>query len=207
MNYFAIDIETMPNPEAIKHLPKVKAKGTLKDPKKIQADIDSKKQTQIDKMALSPEFGKVACIGIWGEDRKEVLIGDEKEILEKFFKFLSSWERVGKDIITYNGKGFDFDFIYKRAIFHNLAKLQDLKQWTDRYKAYNHIDLMAEYCKYGEYKSLDLLGAIYLGETKLDFDVKKIPEMMKTKEGQEKLKAYCLKDCELTYKLAKRFGY
>lgn len=202
---YAIDIETMPNPEAIKYLPEVKAKANLTDPIKIKKDIESKRQNQLDKMALSPEFGKIACIGIYGEDRKEVLTGDEKEILEKFLRFLI---KTNFKIITYNGKGFDFDFIYKRAIFHGLVGLKDMKNWTDKYKATDrHIDLMAEYCKYGEYKKLDLLGAIYLGETKLDFDVKKIPEMMETKEGIEKVKEYCLKDCELTYKLAKKFGY
>lgn len=202
---YAIDIETMRNDEVIKYLPEVKAKGTLKDPKKIQADIKEKKQKQIDKMALSPEFGKIACIGIYGEDRKEVLAGDEKEILEKFLRFLI---KTKFKIVTYNGKGFDFDFIYKRAIFHNLVGLKDMKNWTDKYKATErHIDLMAEYCKYGEYKKLDLLASVYLGEKKLDFDFKEIPEMAKTEEGIKKLKEYCLKDCELTYKLAKRFGY
>jgi DNA polymerase elongation subunit (family B) len=204
---YAIDIETAQNEEAIKWLPDVEPASRLKDPEKIKANIEAKKQEQIDKMALTPEFGKIACIGIWGEEKQEVLVGEEKEILKNFFSFLKGVLVQNADIVTYNGKGFDFDFIFKRAIFHELAKLHDMKAWTDKFKAYHHIDLMTEYCKYGQFLKLDLLAEIYLGEKKIDFDVKQIPELLKTEEGIEKLKEYCLKDCELTYRLAKKFGY
>lgn len=204
---YAIDIETMPNMEVAHLLPEVKASKTLKDPEKIKADIEKKKQEQIDKMALSPEFGKIACIGIYGEGRKEVLVGDEKEMLESFFNFFRTSEVYTK-FITFNGKNFDMDFIHKRALHYGIVKLSTMKDWTDKYTHNEfHIDLMQEYCKYGEYKKLDLLASIYLGEKKIEFDVKQIPEMVKTKEGVKKLKEYCLKDCELTYKLAKKFGY
>lgn len=201
---FAIDIETYKNPDMVKYLPEVKADVRLKDPEKIKANIEAKKQEQIDRMALSPEFGKIACIGIYGEDRKEVLVGDEKEILKKFKEFLF---QCNVTYITFNGKAFDFDFIFKRFVFYSLRSLSQMKQYTDKYKSQNHIDIMQEYCKFGEYKSLDLLASIYLGEKKIDFDVKQIPELLKTKEGIEKLKEYCLRDCELTYRLAKKFGY
>ncbi|PNX49861.1 MAG: hypothetical protein BV457_00040 [Thermoplasmata archaeon M9B1D] len=204
---YAIDIETIPNEEAICLLPEVKAKANLKDEKKIKEDIEAKRQIQIEKMALCPEFGKIACIGIYGEDKKEVLVGEEKEILQKFlFEFLPNINLA--QIVTYNGKGFDFNFIIKRALYYRLVRIWELKVWCDKYNATNmHVDLMSEYCRYGEYKSLDLLSAVYLGEKKIEFDVKEIPELMKTEEGIKKLKEYCLKDCELTYKLAKKFGY
>jgi len=203
---YAIDIETMPNEEMKKYLPEVKAKANLKDPVKIEADIKKKSSEQVGKMALSPEFGKIACIGIYGDGMKIVLMDTEKKMLESFFSFLQ--ENKDKKIITHNGKAFDFDFIFKRAFHYGLAKLSDMKKWTDKYKAKDtHIDLMTEYCKYKEYKSLDLLASIYLGEKKIEFDVKTIPQIIKTEEGIKKLKEYCLKDCELTYNLAKKFGY
>jgi len=203
---YSIDIETIPNLEMIKYLPEVKADSRLKDENKIKEDIAKKQQEQIDKMALSPEFGKIACIGIYGEDRKEVLIGDEKEILQSLFNIFNIIIDK-KSVVTFNGIGFDFDFIYKRAIFYGITKLCKMKQYTDKHNDFFHIDLMREYCKYGEYKSLDLLSKIYLGEGKIEFDFKEIPELLKTEEGKEKLKEYCLKDCELTYRLAKKFGY
>ena len=62
MNILAIDIETMPNPDMISKLPEVVADSRLKDEEKIKADIEKKKAEQIEKMALSPLYGKIACI-------------------------------------------------------------------------------------------------------------------------------------------------
>ena len=104
---YAIDIETAPNLDMIEYLPEPKADTRLRDEVKIKEDIAKKKAEQIDKMALSPEFGKIACIGIYGKDKKDVLVGEEKNIIKDFLPFLLSCE----NIITFNGKNFDFDFI------------------------------------------------------------------------------------------------
>lgn len=42
----AFDLETIANRSIIKLLPEVTAKGTLKDPKKIEADIAEKKRNK-----------------------------------------------------------------------------------------------------------------------------------------------------------------
>jgi DNA polymerase elongation subunit (family B) len=83
-----------------------------------------------------------------------------------------------------------------------------MKLFTDRYKSgVAHIDLMVEFCNYGEYEKLDNLARFILGSQKVEFDYREIPELLKTDEGKAKITEYCLKDCELTYKLAKRMGF
>lgn len=204
---YAVDIETMPNMDMLFNLPEPKASKTLKDPEKIKADIEAKKAEQMDKMALSPLYGKIACIGIYGIGQKHCLMikpdgSGEKEIIKKFLELTKK-----KMVVTWNGKGFDYDFIYKRAIFHGLATLRDMKFYVDKYKSIYHTDLMAEFCQFGKYEKLDDVAKVFLGSKKLDFDVTIIKDLIKTKEGRKQLEDYCLQDTKLTYDLAIKFGY
>lgn len=203
MNILAIDIETMPNPEMISKLPEVVADSRLKDEEKIKADIEKKKAEQIEKMALSPLYGKIACIGYYGGNYKEVDIDDEVKMIKNFFK------RIESDrIVTWNGKCFDFDFIIKRGVVLGVCPLSLLEVYTNKYKSEYHIDLMEKWCGYGKFAKLNEIASILLdGECKDDLDVKQIPELIKTTTGKEMIRRYCLRDCELTYKLARKMGY
>lgn len=199
---YGIDIETIPDLSMVDLLPPVKPDSRLKDEVKKAADIEEKKKAQIAKMALNPMFAKVVCIGIYGEDFKECLVGDEKEIIQKFREITHK-----KMTYTWNGKGFDYDVIGKRGLLHGLNTLAEAKYLTDRYASGFHTDLMEKFCQNREYVALDTVAKVYLGEGKNDCDVQEIPELLKTPEGVEKLKNYCLKDAELTYRLAVKFGY
>lgn len=203
MNILAVDIETMLNPEMISKLPEVTPDSRLKDEAKIQADIEKKKAEQIEKMALSPLYGKLACIGYYGDEIKEVHLADEKEMIKTLL------ERIENNVIvSWNGKNFDFEFIIKRGVIHGLCPLSLLEKYTSKYKSENHIDLMEKWCGYGKFAKLDEVASILLdGEHKEEFDVKEIPNLIKTKTGKELIKRYCLQDCALTYKLARKMGY
>lgn len=196
------DIETYPNLDMISLLPEVEASKVLKDAEKIKTDVEEKKQKQISEMALSPLWGKIACIGLYNQDIQKVLIGEEKDILKQFFELTNDMQ-----LISYNGVNFDIPFIYKRACIYDISNIVMMEPYIKKFDDYKHIDLMQKFCEYGKYEKLNTLTKIYLGEEKNDFDVKLIPEFLKTKEGKKELSDYCLKDCELTYKLAKKFGY
>jgi len=204
-NQIVIDIETYANMEVLDILPEPSIDSRLKDPEKVEAAQAEARAKQIDKMALSPLTGKIACIGFYNLDVKQVLFADsEKELLDTFWQFAEY-----KTLVTYNGKLFDVPFIFKRGIILGCewATITNMKRFTDRYKSEKHIDLMAEFCNFGEYEKLDTLAKFILGEGKIDFDFKQIPELMKTPEGRLQIEEYCLRDCEITWKLAKRMGY
>lgn len=203
----SIDIETYPNEDMIAKLPEVKADSRLKDEEKIKSDIEKKKAEQIEKMALSPLYGKIACIGIYGGGVKKCLMinadgSGEKELLQEFFKLTKK-----KMVVTWNGKGFDYDFIFKRAIFHGIATLRDMKFYVDKYKSTWHTDLMAEFCQFGKYEKLDDVANVFLDEKKIEFDVTTIKDLIKIDEGRKQLEDYCMQDVKITHKLAVKFGY
>lgn len=205
----AVDIETMPNLEMVFCLPEPKASGVLKDPDKIKADIAAKRAEQFDKMALSPLYGKIACIGMYGKNGEieECLMINpdgtgEKEIIQKFLEITKK-----KMTVTWNGKGFDYDFIFKRAIYYGIATLRDMKWYVDKYKSTYHTDLMTEFCQFGKYEKLDDVAKVFLNSQKLEFDVTSIKDLITTEEGRKQLAAYCMQDVKLTYDLAIKFGY
>ncbi|MCM1497242.1 MAG: ribonuclease H-like domain-containing protein [Clostridium sp.] len=197
----AIDIETIPDLSMVDLLPDVKADSRLKDPEKVAKDLEEKKAKQIDSMALNPMFAKIVCIGIYGDEYKYCLAGDEKSIIEDFIKITNK-----KSIVTWNGKGYDYDVILKRGLLYDCVKLPTFKWFTNKYNSGFHTDLMQEFCG-NNYEKLNTVARVYLGEQKHDIDVKEIPSLIKTQQGLEKVKEYCLKDAELTYKLAKKFGF
>lgn len=200
-----IDIETMPDMRVVSLLPEPDiATGNLKDPEKIAAKVKAAKDAQLEKMALSPLTGKIACIGIVTENERQALISDdEAEMLNSVYGLLTT-----SHIITFNGKSFDLPFIFKRAMIYGLpwASIHSMKDFCDKYKSTWHTDIMQEFCEYGQYEKLDTLARFLLGEKKSDFDVKQIPTLMQTKEGKDAIAKYCLHDCDLTWRLADCMG-
>ena len=202
-----IDIETYANLEMLDKLPPVKAKSNLKDPAKIEADIKAKKAEQINKMALNPLYGKIACIGYASKDGVEVVVRSEKEMLTDFFNRLS---KISK-LITYNGNSFDLPFIWKRALIlgvFNPCKDPVLSHYTKRYNTVTHVDLMQLWAGWNtqNFAKLDDLANALFGEKKVAFDFREIPELLKSDAGIAKLEEYCLQDCKLTYKLYEKIG-
>lgn len=207
MKKICIDIETMPNLEMVKFLPQVEPDSRLKDPEKIAENIKKKETEQIEKMALNPLYGQIATIGYYSEDIQKVEFnlkkGDEAKMIKECLEICEEHDVY----FTWNGKGFDFEFIVKRGIINGVCSLMDLKKYTDKYKSTNHIDLMVEWCGHGKYAKLDEVSYILLGEKKEEYDVTKIIEDIKTPTGREMLRRYNLRDVELLHKLAEKMGY
>ena len=201
----SIDIETYADMDMVKFLPPVTADTRLKDEAKIQADIEKKKQDQIEKMPLNPMFSKIACIGYYSEDKKEVDMTDEETALKNFFRFLKSYVDIGEvRLVSWNGNGFDFPFIFKRGMRYGLCKLQDVEKYISKNNPY-HVDLMFLWAGYGKFEKLDTVSSVLIHDCKESFDVQDIGKCLETEEGQFLLHKYCLTDCELTYKLGEMF--
>lgn len=199
---FAVDIETIPDLSMVDLLPEVKAAKNLKDPAKIEADIKERKAKQIADMAVNPLFAKIICIGLYKPGEEYTLMGDEKEIIDTFWRIIGKSERI----VTFNGISFDMDVIIKRGLKHGRRLFQIDKLLLDK-RSGRHIDLMNEFCQWGQYEKLDTLAKVYLGKKKIDVDFNKFPEMLETPEGRNEIAEYCLQDCKLTYELGEFFGY
>ena len=201
-DYLIIDIETYADLDKVDMLPEPSISKVLKDEAKIAIAKEEARQAQIEKMALSPYEGRIACIGYCQDGISQVDVSDEKDMLRIFFERISD-----KHLITFNGISFDIPFIYKRAMLLGVKPSVPFSFLTKKYDNPFHYDLMMLECNQNkqEAKSLDYLARLALGESKVEFNFREIPELLKTEKGKEKLKEYCSKDVELTYKLFKLF--
>jgi DNA polymerase elongation subunit (family B) len=228
--YVAFDIETMPNLEMLDRLPSLAIKieipelkiGNLKDPEKIAAkeaehaarvrkieedaytEYEKKIQEQEDNMCLDPLTGLIASAAFTDRDGNETVLFDETEVLNTMWQHLMN----GDTLVTFNGKGFDLPFCFKRGILLGLkwATIPNMKKYTDKYRAKQHIDVMEEWCEFGKRIKLDTLGNYLLGARKVEFDFREIPELLKTGEGRAKIAEYNLQDARLTLDIAEKIG-
>ena len=200
----AFDIETMPNLDVIELLPEPALKlGNIKDPAKIEQKRELAKREQIERMALNPLFGRIICAAFYNGKKAAGHIipklNDEMEtkLIEWIFRHFQDGDRI----MTWNGKGFDFDFLFKRAMILGIdIRAFDLPPITAYIKRNSdiHIDLMVEW-DWRNFMKLDTVAKILLGEGKDDIDFKDFPELMTTKSGREKILSYCITDTVRTF--------
>ena len=208
------DIETIPNTSMLDRLPKPKvATGNLKDPAKIAEKEAAARAEQIEKMALSPLYGRICCwVGADNEDKTyyDILTAenDEEEtrVIENAFNLLA-----GSRIVTYNGAAFDLPFLYRRAVLLGIDPrrfgMPPLSVLTARYGDVRlHVDVMLSWCGYGQFEKLDNIAAALLEDHKIEIDFHDFPKMIKSKEGRKTLMDYCEQDVLLTQRIFNRIS-
>jgi DNA polymerase elongation subunit (family B) len=136
-----------------------------------QAKNDEEREEAIAKLSLSPLTAQVLAIGMLNPDTKqgkvfylgpgespslldEGLVGlvpcTEKEILEQFWKSVSHY----KQIITFNGRGFDGPFVMLRSAILGVKPSKNLMGY--RYSAQDHCDLLDQFSFYGATRKFNL---------------------------------------------------
>ncbi|OQX84648.1 MAG: hypothetical protein B6D55_08685 [Candidatus Omnitrophica bacterium 4484_70.2] len=174
---------------------------------------------------------KIVMISLYGENLKKVLtykkasfpsfvevFRDEKEILNKFIETIKDYD---PDIIVgYNSDGYDFEVIRERA--NKLRINLDSLSWdksgiifskrartsTARLKGRVHIDIfnfvnnILSPILQTEVLSLDAVASEILGDKKIQMEYQDILEAWQKNKDLEKLASYCLKDSQLTFRLA-----
>ena len=146
MNLF-FDIETIPAEEA-KHeiLQQIHAKK-LKDGKKVTEEF----KEYLLSTSFDGAFGRIVCIGFaTDDDPAEVLQGEEREMLTKF------WQ-IAKDarlFIGFNNMDFDLRFIYQRSVINQVPPTQNLS--FARYRHDPIFDIMWEWRKWAREPSVSL---------------------------------------------------
>jgi len=193
----AFDIETIPNKNIVELMPEPEvALGNTKDPEKIKEKIAEAKQKAIDKMALSPLFGRICSFSFYGEDEKkfevipEISDAAEIELVTHILENLCIGNPDGTNtIVTWNGFNFDFPFVYKRAAMLKIEMPRNcpgLKYWTRKYANDVHIDLMQEFSGWGkeQMSNLDIIGKMILGRGKTARNYSTYIELIESGKGE-----------------------
>jgi DNA polymerase I/DNA polymerase-2 len=166
-------------------------------------------------------FRKVLTYG-WKDEKaaKHIeILGSEKDMLARLADIL---KEMGADIIvTYNGDLFDLAKLRERANFHKVAfglgrdgsaiefvkRARDFSAWI---AGRAHVDLytfmeriLADSME-SETLTLDMVSKELLGFGKEPLDWKNIEEIWKGRKDLKTIANYCLRDSELTIKLAER---
>ena len=181
--------------------------------KKDGTEQEDKYQEALNKTALSPIGGRIACIGVW-----EILENDgtnkvsekwhflcsnhEHEILTKFKALIND----KTEFVTFNGRGFDFPFIMFRAAVHGI----DLNLPIYPYNGKDgHFDLMLHAF---DCSNLSALGIQYPASLKKWAEYFGLGTKLSIKDGEidiqecfdndrDMLETYSLNDVDITKKL------
>lgn len=210
-NTLVTDIETIPNTAAADLLPEPKPDARLKDPVKIAADVEKKKQDAAGKMGLDPNFGRVCVVGYAERVGTKVVTSDdflaensdeaERDLLTAF------WERVrARDrLATFNGAGFDIPFILRRSWLLGVkpTRMFETVAWKCSTGETNHTDVRLV-LSLGDKKAkgtMDLFGKLKLGRGKTDgMDGSQVWEYWQAGRVDE-VRQYCMDDCAVTLEL------
>lgn len=138
-----LDIETIPAAgEDIPIVKKLWQDIKSKNPQPVRKESDF--ESFFRNTTFQGEFGRIICIGYAVDnDKAECLVGDEKEILRKFWA-------IAKDanlFVGHNVMEFDLRFIFKRSIIHNIRPSREMS--FARYRSEPIFDTMKEWEKWG----------------------------------------------------------
>ena len=181
MNHLVIDIETVP----------LEIKDDVIKEYLMDKKIDKESRS------LHPLYSKIICIVIKG-DEETVLIGEEKDILERFWSIAKEYSRF----VTHNGYGFDIPFIIVRSAINNVNFHS--KIWLNKYSMIgsNHFDTMLFFSQNGVFFNvrLDIIARSLGIETSDDISGRDVERLYK--EGNiNKIIEHCRKDVQITEKI------
>lgn len=124
--------------------------------------------------------------------------GSEKEILEKFWDIVKTYDQV----ITFNGRGFDAPYLMLRSAVNKVRTTKNLMGY--RYDAKEHCDLMEQLTFYGAVRkyNLDFYAKTFgIKSSKADgIDGSKVGDLYK-KEKYLDIARYCFRDLVTTKEL------
>lgn len=192
-----------------------KAKSLLNPTQKTLEDL------YFERAALFPEFGRIISIGIgflFYNKKKELSLkvktishDDEKDLLLDFIQFINNtYPSKELSLVAHNGKEFDFPYLCKRMLVHQLVipkalQLQGKKPWE-----VVHQDTI-EWWRFGDkkgYVSLELLAEIMgIQNVKTDLTGDKVNHTFYIDKDLGRIKKYCAEDVITLAQLFLRFNF
>lgn len=194
------DLETIGNLDTIQYLPEPEAPGNYKDPEKIAKAIEEKKQEQINRAALDPDYGEIITIGYTkspDDVKVTVLFGDEKKMLKDFW---DAFHECSGKCVGYNILGFDLPYLLRRSMAHNV-KPRTIP-FLAKYRTDPVTDLMGILYNWNIAKSLKQVAKIY----QLPVDCPEVDGSLVGSLPLEDIIRYQISDVKLTISLWQRMN-
>lgn len=200
-----LDIETVPQTKYYKDLDETsQLLWELKSQYQRQEEFSAEEFYH--RAGIWAEFGKIICISVGffklnGDKRTfrvTSFFGDEIKILKDFKNLLTTHFSQAKHLLcAHNGKEFDFPYIARRMIIHNIELPYKLNLFGKKPWEVPHLDTL-ELWKFGDYKtytSLKLLTHVLgIPSPKDDIDGSQVYEVFYEENDIDRIVTYCEKD-------------
>lgn len=205
-NVLFLDIETVPQQEYWDNLSE-EEKELFSQKTQYQRKDEITAEEFYERAGIWAEFGKIICISVgyfsgekehtkfrvksfFGDDEKQLLI-EFKQLLENHF---SKQEHL---LCAHNGKEFDFPFLARRMIIHQIELPKKLNLFGKKPWEVPHLDTL-ELWKFGDYKhytSLKLLTHVLgIPSPKEDIDGSEVAKVYYQEKNLDRIVKYCERD-------------
>ena len=217
-NILFLDIETVPQEENWGNVSE-EIKLLFEAKTKYQRKEEFTAEEFYEKAGIWAEFGKIICISVayFTSNMQERNLrvtsfsgNDEKELLIDFKKLLDThFNKAYHVLCAHNGKEFDFPYIARRMIVHQVELPSKLNLFGKKPWEVPHLDTM-ELWKFGDYKhysSLQLLTSILgIPSPKDDIDGSEVANVYYKDKNLDRIVKYCEKDTIAVAQLLMRFN-
>ena len=204
-NILFLDIETVPETAQFSDLDETKQQlWEIKS--QYQRKDDYTAEEFYERAGIWAEFGKIVCISVGYFNitndvrtfRVTSFFGDEIKILKDFKSLLISHFSKAKHLLcAHNGKEFDFPYIARRMIIHNIELPYKLNLFGKKPWEVPHLDTL-ELWKFGDYKnytSLKLMtNVLGIPSPKDDIDGSEVYKVYYEDQDIDRIVQYCEKD-------------
>jgi hypothetical protein len=203
-NILFLDIETVPQEASFEEVDPIDQELFAGKTKYARKDEITPAEFY-ERAGIWAEFGKIVCISVGYfvkrtglEFRATSFKGNEKELLIEFSELLNTHFSKSQHLLcAHNGKEFDFPYIARRLLIHQLDLPEKLNLFGKKPWEVPHLDTL-ELWKFGDYKhftSLKLLTRVLgIPSPKDDIDGSQVRDVYYKENDLERIARYCEKD-------------
>lgn len=204
-NILFLDIETVPETQYFSQLDETK-QALWEAKSQYQRKDEISAEDFYNRAGIWAEFGKIICISVGYFSNQNTtrnfrvtsFYGEEIKILKDFKNVLLSHFSQAKHLLcAHNGKEFDFPYIARRMIIHNIELPYKLNLFGKKPWEVPHLDTL-ELWKFGDYKtytSLKLLtNVLGIPSPKDDIDGSEVYNVYYEEKDIDRIITYCEKD-------------
>lgn len=213
-----LDIETVPQEEYWSSLT-TETQHLFEGKTKYQRKDEFTAEEFYERAGIWAEFGKIICISVGYfntiNKKRQLRIrsfygNDESKILTDFKNLLDAhFDHTSNVLCAHNGKEFDFPFIARRMIVHQIPLPKKLNLFGKKPWEVPHLDTL-ELWKFGDFKhytSLKLLTHILgIPSPKDDIDGSEVAAVYYKEKDIQRIVKYCEKDTIAVAQLLLKFN-